>query len=290
MVRPLSYSSLSMYQECPQRYKFRYIDRIKEKPKHYFSFGQSVHTALQFLYGPQLIAPMLDEVLKHYKSNWVREGYKDSEEENKYFLQGKQMLNSFYSKHIKDWKPAFSTEQGFEITIDGAKVRGKIDRIDILPSGNLHIIDYKTGKAFEEGRALSDAQLTLYQLACEDTLGKKAEILTLYHVPSLTPSDSSRHNQDKVDALKQEFSNTRSAIENEQFNPKPVNWRCQRCDYLGICPAFSKKSAQTSQKTIKPSDVSGKLKRLDEKMDKIRTEIRELKDLIVKSKNNDNLL
>ena len=48
--KPLSHSSTSMYLDCPQRFKFRYIDKIPEKPKSFFSFGKSVHAGLEFLF------------------------------------------------------------------------------------------------------------------------------------------------------------------------------------------------------------------------------------------------
>ena len=47
LPRPLSHSSITLYNECPQKYKFRYLDRIPETPRHYFSFGHSVHLALE---------------------------------------------------------------------------------------------------------------------------------------------------------------------------------------------------------------------------------------------------
>ena len=47
LPRPLSHSSITLYNECPQKYKFRYIDAVPEKPRHFFSFGRSVHSALE---------------------------------------------------------------------------------------------------------------------------------------------------------------------------------------------------------------------------------------------------
>ncbi len=71
LPRPLSHSSISLFNECPQKYKFKYIDKIPEKPKYFFSFGQSVHLALEYFYGPVLTpaapkAPSLEDLLKHF--------------------------------------------------------------------------------------------------------------------------------------------------------------------------------------------------------------------------------
>src|SRR5579863_7286493 len=101
LPRPLSHSSISMYVECPQKYKFKYIDKLPEKPKSFFSFGRSVHSALEFFYSvAALPAPSLEQVLTHYKEKWVREGYKNEEEEAQYRAEGERILREFYKKHV----------------------------------------------------------------------------------------------------------------------------------------------------------------------------------------------
>src|SRR5882762_4436240 len=96
LPRPLSHSSITLYQECPQKYKFKYIDKIPEKPKHYFSYGQSVHLALEYFYGvKELPAPSLADLLKHFKEIWVSAGYKDDQTESQYFDDGKALLTAF---------------------------------------------------------------------------------------------------------------------------------------------------------------------------------------------------
>ena len=65
LPRPLSHSSITLYGECPQKYKFRYVDAIPEKPRHFFSYGQSVHSALEFFYGVKTpVPPALEELLR----------------------------------------------------------------------------------------------------------------------------------------------------------------------------------------------------------------------------------
>src|SRR5687767_11662348 len=97
LPRPLSHSSISMFQECPQKYKFKYIDKIPEKPRHFFSFGQSVHLALEFFYGgTSPTPPTLEELLARYKEQWVSGGYKDPGQEAQYFEDGRKILTAFH--------------------------------------------------------------------------------------------------------------------------------------------------------------------------------------------------
>ena len=51
----------------------------------------------------------------------------------------------------------------FEFEVDGARIRGKIDRIGPVPDGGTRITDYKTGRSDNAGRpprAFSSASTT----------------------------------------------------------------------------------------------------------------------------------
>ncbi|MBI2069900.1 MAG: PD-(D/E)XK nuclease family protein [Elusimicrobia bacterium] len=237
-MRALSFSSINLYKECPQRFKFRYVDGIKEAPKSYFSFGQSVHKALEFLYRSQLMAPSLEEILHYFETNWVRGGYASEKEEKLQFAEGSRIVRAFYAKHIADWQPAFATEYSFNHHFDGVEVTGKIDRIDKLPTGELHVMDYKTGKSFAYWRPRQDEQLTLYQLATEAAFGLPVARLTLYHLPTLNPISVERHPDTLVRGLRKEIIQVKSSIDKKIFDPKPEERKCLRCDYRPICPAW----------------------------------------------------
>src|ERR1051326_7311362 len=102
LPRPLSHSSISLFNECPQKYKFKYIDKVPVKPRHFFSFGQSVHSALEFFYGVKLpMPPSLEELLAQYRAGWVRGGYRDEAQEADYFEEGRRILTRFHDKHAK---------------------------------------------------------------------------------------------------------------------------------------------------------------------------------------------
>lgn len=59
-------------------------------------------------------------------------------------------------------------EVGFEFAQGKAKIKGKIDRIELLPDGRVLMIDLKTGqKQFSAQDAVHHSQLGLYQLALE---------------------------------------------------------------------------------------------------------------------------
>lgn len=66
---------------------------------------------------------------------------------------------------------ATATEREFTFEFEGARIRGKIDRIGPVPEGGTRITDYKTGRSDSAGRAAESLQLGIYYLAvneCEE--------------------------------------------------------------------------------------------------------------------------
>jgi ATP-dependent exoDNAse (exonuclease V) beta subunit len=67
-------------------------------------------------------------------------------------------------------------ERKFTLWLDGAEVRGKIDRVNDTGDGTCEVVDYKTGRgrtaqhAYDDyfGHELGDVQLVMYYLACRE--------------------------------------------------------------------------------------------------------------------------
>jgi len=239
-MRPLSYSSISTYIECPLKFKLKYIDGLKEKPKPYLSFGSSLHDALKFFYSYRPPPPSLDDVLKYYEDNWISEGYANEEEEEGYFSYGKGILTNFYNMHIKDLKPPIAVEHLFNVEVDGIPLTGFIDRVDKIEDNKAEIIDYKSGKnIFDKSHVEENEQLTLYQLAVEESIGLEVGKLTLYHLPSQTPVSVEARTREKIDALKSKILEVSELIAKGEFEAK--EGRFCPCDFPEFCPYYRHK-------------------------------------------------
>jgi len=70
-------------------------------------------------------------------------------------------LHDQRSEHVE----LVSSEKRFEISLPGAVVSGSIDRIVRDASGNVLVVDLKTGRYKTDGEVVDDAQLLAYQLA-----------------------------------------------------------------------------------------------------------------------------
>jgi putative RecB family exonuclease len=235
-MRPLSYSQISTYQQCPLKYKLQYIDGLKPKERPYFSFGTTIHSAVEYFYKVKVpVPPSLENLLSYYESNWLSEGYESKEEEEKQRAYGREIITTFWNTHAPNFRLPVATEFHFYTDIEGIKLQGYIDRVDKLDSGGLSIIDYKTSREFFTREHLrQDLQLTLYQLAAEQTWFLPVEKLTLYHLRSNTPCTCEARDKIQLDAAREIVLTVAENITKGIFTPAENNF-CP-CDFPEYCP------------------------------------------------------
>ena len=65
-----SYSALETFRQCPQKYKFQEIDKIKTPKSKEAVFGTLVHSGLRHLFSRDPLYPSLDEVIEHFRASW----------------------------------------------------------------------------------------------------------------------------------------------------------------------------------------------------------------------------
>ena len=240
-MRPLSYTQISQYQSCPLCYKLQYIDGLEPKDKWYFSFGNTLHNCAEYFFKVGVpLPPPLDELLQFYEENWLSEGYESAEEEARYRDYGRQILSEFWEIHSFDFRVPVAVERKFYIDIDGVKLRGFIDRVDKLDSGGLAIVDYKTSQGlFTREDLATNLQLTLYQLAAEQTWHLPVERLTLYHLRSNTPCSCTPRDKAQLEEARHLVLEVAENIAAERF-PAIENQYCP-CDFAEHCPYYRQK-------------------------------------------------
>ncbi len=235
-MRPLSYSQISTYQKCPLLYKLQYIEGLKPKERPYFSFGTTVHSAVEYFYrGKVPTPPSLENLIANYDVNWVSEGYASPEEEAKYRELGRKILTAFWETNSADFRLPVATEYHFFVDIDGVRLQGYIDRVDKLDNNKLSIVDYKTSqKLFTRDDLRQDFQLTLYQVAAEMLWGLPVDKLTLYHLRSNTPCTCPARDKVQIEEARYTVVSVAESIARGLFEPAE-NAYCP-CDFPEFCP------------------------------------------------------
>ncbi|MCI4322731.1 MAG: PD-(D/E)XK nuclease family protein [Thermoplasmata archaeon] len=266
---PLSYSSLRTYSECPQRWKFLYVDKLPETPRGYFAFGRTIHSVLETVVRPYIVpqarktptgrqriledfsarssgppdpsAPTvpldMDGVRALLDKLWSSEGYTSAEEEAKYRTLGVEILEQYFEEFSAHPPTPIAVEEHLEATWDGLPVHGYIDRIDLRPDGGLDVIDYKTGRGLTQQDAAESDQLSLYQVLVENNFERPVTSLSLIDLRGGHRLSVPRREAKQLEPLQRKAQTVVDGIRAEAFEPTPGRY-CQRCDFRPICPVF----------------------------------------------------
>jgi RecB family exonuclease len=235
----LSYSKISTYLQCPYRYYLSYVVKLPTLPKPYFSFGHTIHSVLEWIHKPRVVPVAIteQEMLDRYAMSWETKGYQDIDEEAQYRDIGRSMLLSYWSKHDGQFKPAFEVEKRFEFIderIENVILTGVIDRIDILESGAVTLLDYKTGKwipgSIEE---MDKLQLIIYAMASRRLLNKRVSKAGYYFL-RCGKEFSFEPDEDQFSSTLSMIGNVAKGIKAGDF-PVQRNRFCAWCDYNNRC-------------------------------------------------------
>jgi len=252
-----SNSRIETFEQCPRKYKFRYIENIRTDKEGIEAFvGKRVHETLEKLYRDLKVTKLntLEDLLRFYESAWeknwhgnitvVREGYTPAH----YFAKGQRCLSDYYRRYQPfDQGKTLGLEERIEMKLqNGSKtyhVQGYIDRLTWMPASETYEIhDYKTGDSFPtQEEADQDRQLALYQLGLIQRWPDAKNIKLVWHyltadkeiVSQRSPSDLQALERDVVDIIQQ--------IEQEAGLGRwdvRVSRLCEWCEYKSICPAW----------------------------------------------------
>lgn len=252
-----SYSKMGMYKECPQKYKFRYVHMLPEKPKYYFAFGSAMHAVMEFIYNPaKAVFPTLPEALAFFDSEWNKtsfeqKGYASVEKELEGYAEGRRILETYYAQNAATFTHPLSVEMKSTLEIDGLSLISILDRMDYLGDGQIKILDYKTGKTVQR----EPDQLYMYQKVVETSPTIKALVqakdpaaktirvgeLSFYHLPTMTELKFERAPDKEIFEFWQGVLQVADKIRAGKFDPTPGENQCRWCDYRNLCPVFTGK-------------------------------------------------
>jgi len=248
----ISYSSLDTYQNCPLKYKFQEIDKIRTPKSKEAVFGSILHSTMKFIHTPGILSPTLDQSLQHFSNSWNPAVFENEDEERAAFSQGVRIIQDYYQKNNPADFNILNLESRFQIEIgqEGKKhiVSGIIDRIDRTEDG-FEIIDYKTTKKMPtQERVDTDLQLSVYLQAFLSQYPKEIENIdkikvSLYFLKHGMKLSASR----TVEQLKKSeelFLEVIALIEEGKFEPN-VSPLCDWCGHQNICPMWKHKFKET---------------------------------------------
>jgi len=231
----LSATDIDTYRTCPLKYKFARVYRIPQEPTIHQRFGILVHQVLERFHAAQS-GGSESELLGLLDAGWRRGGFGDSEEERQLHGKAASSLVRYHARFQSEESEPLWFEKSFAFKVGPHLLRGRVDRVDRLPSGEYELIDYKTGRPKSPAQLAEDVQLSLYAVGAAEAWKLDASRQAYYYLLDDKKVALERGVGDRNWIL--EVTNeVAEGILSQGFEPTPSFAACSICDYRLVCPA-----------------------------------------------------
>ena len=247
----LSPSRAGDFMTCPLLYRFRVIDKLPEPPSPAAARGTLVHAVLERLFDHPSAERTQEVAHELVQPEWERllaaepelgTLFAGPDDQDAWLRDAVTILDRYFTlEDPRRLEPA-DRELYVEAMLDsGLRLRGYIDRLDVARTGEIRVVDYKTGKAPPpdfEARALF--QMKFYALVLWRARGTIPRLLQLMYlgdgqVVRYAPDEADlRATERKVKALWEAIERARTAGD---WRPRPGRL-CEWCAHQALCPEF----------------------------------------------------
>lgn len=271
----LSHSSLDAYLTCPRKFQYSHVLRVPTAPHHSIVYGAALHQAVQEFHRAEArgqVMPQADlEAI--FERAWINEGFVSREHEQARLAAGRAALSKFRAGQLAPGAvvPAW-VEREFSFSLDGDRIRGRFDRVDIVPTDGaiapdpaavlaaasagvadvieptlqllgreeVTITDYKSSDVRDpvkaRQRARDSLQLQIYAMAYEAMTGRLPDALQLQFLDSgvigRVPVESERLAKSRL-----RIRTAAAGIRAREYEARPDTMACTYCPYREICPS-----------------------------------------------------
>ena len=261
--RRLSPSGAGTFEQCPRRWRLRYVERLPDPPGEAALAGSFAHRVLELLMQRDPHERTVEIAKAIARAEWPGvEADPDfralgfDETGSKHFRwKAWQAIEGLWALEDPKAVDVRATEHDVEADLGGVPFRGIVDRLDEEGDG-LVVTDYKSGKApsarFRRGRL---DQVLLYAAAVEQATGEMpvhARLLYLGQRPV-----GIKVTREEIDSVVDKLADTWAAIntacDTDEFEPR-TGPLCGWCPYVDRCPEGTKEVAKRQAK--KDADVA----------------------------------
>ncbi|MFW6233652.1 MAG: RecB family exonuclease [Nanoarchaeota archaeon] len=263
MVKIFSHSRLKTFEQCPLKFKYKYIDKIKPEFESSIEshLGKCVHDSLEWIYNSvkKEKIPSIDEVIKYYSVRWEETWKEDTKivknhlNIKDYFNKGVEFLLNYYMKHQPFKDGTIDCERKIIIELDkenGYHLQGFIDRLVYnKETGEYEVHDYKTANNLPSREDVEkDRQLALYSIAIKEIFGRDKDVCLVWHYLAHNTKICIKKTNEDLRKLKKDVLELINKIENAKDFPPCKSILCNWCEYKSMCPVFGGKLNERQQK------------------------------------------
>ncbi|WP_051829780.1 MULTISPECIES: RecB family exonuclease [Streptomyces] len=251
----LSPSRAGDFLTCPLLYRLRVIDRLPEPPSAAATRGTLVHAVLERLFDSPAAERTPEQALGLLRPQWERllgerpelgslfPDDPDGAALTRWLSDAEKLVGQWFRLEDPTRLHPVERELYVETALDsGLLLRGYIDRVDVAPTGEVRLVDYKTGRAPSrdfEGKAMF--QMKFYALVVWRWKGVIPKRLQLVYLGG--GGDVVSYDPDEADLLAVErklkalWERIGHAVATGDF-PATRNRLCDWCDHRASCPEF----------------------------------------------------
>jgi RecB family exonuclease len=228
-LRPSGVETLA---ECPLRWALQNAggQRAAGLPAQ---VGRIIHhIAEKFPHGPQ------EDMLTELDGLWPTLGLEDTWTNRRQRVTAELMVEQL-ALFVSHSTGEVKVEKEFTLERDGVILRGRVDRLEPLRSGDAsagqQVIDFKTGSPISQDEAESNPQLGIYQLAMN---AQGAKLVYLKEPRSGGPATRDQKPLPSFDEpwVERLIESSRDSAHSSSFEAHP-NKNCARCPIRFSCPA-----------------------------------------------------
>jgi DNA helicase-2/ATP-dependent DNA helicase PcrA len=267
----LSFYQIDDYLTCPLKYKFAHVLRVPLAPHHAIVYGAALHKAVQLFHSRHAKGHVMteDELDEAFESAWSNEGFMSRDHEEARLAAGHAALRRFRAAQLEpDAVIPTYVEREFSFTLGGDRVRGRWDRVDVVPietavdgpvaalpdqsadvvsptlgmlgPERVTITDYKSSDVRDPAKARQRAreslQLQIYAMGYEAMTGRLPDSLSLHFLGSglvgEVPVDPSR-----LAKAREKIARAAAGMRARDYTPRPDYLACTYCAFRDMCPA-----------------------------------------------------
>ena len=245
----LSPSRMNDFTNCPQLYKYRVIDQLPEPPSIDAERGKLIHAILEDLFEMPATKRTYESAIELLPQKWSEQLAENPElaklvlDQKEWFDRAQALLTNYFTLERPDTFESTYRELHLERTLSQEiYLHGYVDRLDVAPTGEVRIVDYKTGKSPKPGweeKALF--QLRVYALLYWKNQGVLPKLLQLIYmgdsrVIRSEPTEAQLLSAERIlNAIGAEIL---TAMESDHF-PTKKSRLCDWCFFKTICPAHT---------------------------------------------------
>jgi putative RecB family exonuclease len=245
----LSPSRVNDFSNCPLLYKYRIIDQLPEAPSLDAERGTLVHTVLHDLFESPAELRTVQTATDLLPTRWQEQLRSKPElasmitSEKEWLDRASSLLSTYFElENPTNFEPTYRELHLEQNLTENIYLHGYVDRLDVAPTGEVRIIDYKTGKSPKPGwedKALF--QLRVYALLYWKEHKVIPRLLQLIYLGDSNMLRNSPTEQELIateKSLMKIAESINDAIESDTWLPRKSKL-CDWCSFKSICPAHN---------------------------------------------------